>query len=213
MNLVSLTRSTVTAFALLAAVAPSAGLAAPTGAQVLASYDAPGSDGYSIAEPRAAAIKDTMSVRIEASAPTNCSNAWQVFTDFEAMSSFLPGLDTSKVMSREAGRVVVMQRGHHRYGIIAKQYQSERELTLREPALIESRSLPGDELASASSTRFTPTGRGGCAIESSANIDLPPWVPESVAVGFIKSLAAVQMRAMLAEIKRRYPPASIPDHG
>ena len=207
------TLATVTAVALLGGFAPSEGLAAPPGDQVLASVDAPGADGYSIAEPRAIAVKGVMSARIEARVATNCANAWQVFTDFDAMPSFLPGMETSKVISREGGRVILMQRGHHRYGIFARQYQSERELTMREPALIESRSLPGDEMAIASATSFTPTERGGCVIESSANIDLPAWAPEAAAAGFIKSLASAQMRAMLAEVKRRYPPTSMPGHG
>ena len=78
---------------------------------------------------------------------------------------------------------------------------------MNEPALIESRSLPGDEMAIASSTGFTPTQGGGCAIAYSATIDLPAWVPRVTAVGFVKSLATTQMQAILAEVKRRYLPA------
>jgi hypothetical protein len=106
--------------------------------------------------------------------------------------------------------VTVMQRGRHQYGIFSKHYQTERELTMSEPALIESRSLPADETFVASFTSFTPTERGGCVIASSATIGLPAWVPGAMAVGFIGSLASVQMQAMLAEVLRRYPPAGAP---
>jgi ribosome-associated toxin RatA of RatAB toxin-antitoxin module len=201
---------TVTSVALLASFAPSQALAGSPGTQVLASSYPPDSDGYSMAAPQATAAKDMMNAKIEARAATNCANAWQVFTDFDGMPRFLPGMEASKVVSREGGRVTVMQRGRHQYGIIWKHYQSERELTMSEPALIESRSLPGDEMAIASSTSFTPTERGGCAIASSATIELPAWVPGATAVGFVKSLASAQMRAMLAEVKRRYPPALPP---
>jgi len=56
MTFITCTLATVTSAALLAAFAPSEGLAAPPGAQVLASSYAPGADGYSIAEPRVAAM-------------------------------------------------------------------------------------------------------------------------------------------------------------
>jgi ribosome-associated toxin RatA of RatAB toxin-antitoxin module len=196
--------------ALLCSLTPSQAAAGAPAAQVLASSYLADSDGYSMAAPQAVAAEDKMNARIEARVATNCSNAWQVFTDFDAMPRFLPGMEVSKIVSREGGHVTVMQRGRHQFGIFSKHYQSERELTMSEPALIESRSLPGDEMAVVSSTSFTTTKRGGCLIASSATIDLPAWVPGATAEGFIKSLASAQMQAMLAEVKRRYPPALAP---
>ena len=181
--------------------------AGTSGPRVLPVSPSADSDGYSMAAPQAAAAEDKLNARIEARAATDCTNVWQVFTDFDAMPRFLPGMEASRVVSREGRRVTVQQRGRHRYGIFSKRYESERELTMNEPALIESRSLPGDEMAIASSTGFTPTQGGGCAIAYSATIDLPAWVPRVTAIGFVKSLATTQMQAMLAEVKRRYVPA------
>ena len=198
-----------TAIALLA-FAPSLALAGPHDPQIPEISHQTESAGYSMAAPQAVAIDTKMSAEIAARAATDCSNTWQVFTDFDAMPRFLPGMEASKVLSREGGRVTVMQRGHHKYGIFSKRYKSERELTMREPELIESRSLPGDEMAITSSTSFTPTAQGGCAIAYSAIIELPTWVPGATAEGFVKSLASTQMRAMLAEVQRRYPPGLVP---
>jgi len=194
----------ITTVVFLAAFAPSLASAGPHGTQAAANSYLPDPGGYSMSAPQASAVNDKMDARIEARVATNCSNAWQVFTDFDGMPRFLPGMEVSKVVSREAGHVTLMQRGRHQYGILSKHYQSERELTMNEPALIESRSLPGDELAIASTTSFTPTERDGCVIASSATIELPFWVPGATAVGFIKSLASAQMQAMLAEVERRY---------
>ena len=129
--------------ALLCSLTPSQAAAGAPAAQVLASSYLADSDGYSMAAPQAVAAEDKMNARIEARVATNCSNAWQVFTDFDAMPRFLPGMEVSKIVSREGGHVTVMQRGRHQFGIFSKHYQSERELTMSEPALIESRSLPG----------------------------------------------------------------------
>jgi ribosome-associated toxin RatA of RatAB toxin-antitoxin module len=181
--------------------------AGTAGLPVLPMSPSSDSDGYSMAAPQAVAAGDKLQARIEARTATNCSNAWQVFTDFDAMPRFLPGMEASKILSREGRRVTVQQRGRHQYGIFSKRYESERELTMNEPALIESRSLPGDEMAIASSTSFTPTQSDGCAIAYSATIGLPAWVPRVTAIGFVKSLAITQMQAMLAEVKRRYLPA------
>ena len=181
--------------------------AGPPELSVLSTAQALDSDGYSMAAPQVAAAADKLNARIEARTATNCANAWQVFTDFDAMPRFLPGMEASEVVSREGRRVTVRQRGRHRYGIFSKRYESKRELTMTEPALIESRSLPGDEMAISSSTSFTPTQGGGCVIAYSATIDLPAWVPRVTAIGFVKSLATTQMQAMFAEVKRRYPPA------
>jgi len=196
--------ASVITVALLASFAPSLASAGSPGTQVLAISYLADSDGYSMTAPQAAAAKGKMDARIEARVATSCSNAWQVFTDFDGMPRFLPGMEVSKVVSRDGGHVTLMQSGRHQYGIFSRHYQSERELTMSEPALIESRSLPRDELAIASTTSFTPTERGGCVIASSATIELPLWVPGATAVSFIKSLASAQMQAMLAEVRRRY---------
>ena len=206
MAVMTFTRTHCTCAAILT-FAPLLALAGPQDSEVPAISHQAESDGYSIAAPQAAVVDNRMRAGIAANSSTDCSNTWRVFTDFDAMPRFLPGMEASKVLSREGGRVTVMQRGRHQYGIFSKRYQSERELTMREPALIESRSLPGDEMSIVSSTIFTPTAQAGCAIAYSATIDLPFWVPEGAAEGFVKSLAATQMRAMLAEVQRRYAPA------
>jgi len=192
------------AVVLLASLASSLAWAGSPGTQALENSTLPEPDGYAMSAPQAGAADDKMEARIEARVATNCSNAWQVFTDFDGMPRFLPGMELSKVVSREAGHVTLLQRGRHQYGIFSKDYQSERELTMSEPVLIESRSLPRDELAIASTTRFTPTQQGGCVIASSATIELPRWVPGATAESFMKSLAAAQMQAMLVEVRRRY---------
>ncbi len=206
MAVMTLMRTHVASAAILA-FAPSLAAGVPPDSQLATIAPPAQSDGYSIAAPQATVVDNKMSAEIVATSATECANAWQVFTDFDAMPRFLPGMEASKVLSREDGRVTVLQRGRHQYGIFWKRYQSERALTMREPVVIESRSLPGDEMAIVSSTFFTPTAQAGCAITYSASIELPRWIPSGAAEGFVKSLASTQMRAMLAEVQRRYAPA------
>ena len=156
--------------------------------------------------PVAAAADGKLKAHVDAFAPIICAKAWLVFTDFEAMPKFLPGVELSKVRSVVGNKVFLEQKGFFRYGIFSKTYTSTRELTMVEFSKIDSISLATDEVPIISTTTFNQVD-GMCSIRYSTTIGIPDWAPSFAAVGFAKSMAHAQMNAMVAELKKRFGPA------
>jgi ribosome-associated toxin RatA of RatAB toxin-antitoxin module len=164
---------------------------------------------YKYDAPRASLEADgKLKASIEAVVPIDCQRAFDVFTDYEGMTRFLPGMEMSKVQSRSGNKVVLSQRGTVSYGIFVKQYTSTRELTIDAPRRIDSASLPTDELPISSTATFREI-QGRCAIGYTTHIGIPSWTPSFAAIGFAKSIAATQMTALLAEMKKRNPAPQI----
>lgn len=162
---------------------------------------------YKYDPPRASLEADgRLRASIEAVVPIDCQRAFDVFTDYEGMTRFLPGMEMSKVQSRSGNKVILSQRGTVSYGIFVKQYTSTRELTVDAPRRIDSASLPTDELPISSTAIFREI-QGRCSIGYTTHIGIPSWTPGFAAIGFAKSIAATQMTALLAEMKKRNPPA------
>lgn len=161
--------------------------------------------GYSAPPASASAADGQLRAHAEATLPVSCPKAWSVFTDFDSMARFLPGVQSSRAEFSSPGKAILTQRGSLRYGIFSKSYSSTRELTLLAPQSVESASVPSDEVPVWSSTTFSPTPAGGCEVRYSTKAGLPGWMPGFAAVDISKSMAASMMRAMIAEIERRYP--------
>jgi carbon monoxide dehydrogenase subunit G len=162
-------------------------------------------EGYSVESIQARAL-DGGRVGASASAIANapCEQAWEVFTDFDAMERFLPGITQSSVEPIGPNRIKLIQSGSARVGPFSRSYASERELTLDKPRRVDSKSSASDELHIVSSTSFSPREKG-CLIHYEVDAQAPPWAPAFVAVGFAKTQAAKQMGAMLLEISKRQP--------
>jgi uncharacterized membrane protein len=159
--------------------------------------------GFELAEPVARLEDGRALVELTGKTSADCSKAWAVFVDYEAMPKFMPGLESSRVASRAGGKIVVEQSGKASFGVFSRRYKSSREISLVAGSRIDSASLPGDDLPSSSKTEFEQAGGGGCRVAFATKVDIPEGVPEFAAQGVAKSIAKSQMSAMLAEVSRR----------
>ena len=167
--------------------------------------------GYRISEPEIEVVGSRFKLNVSASVPLSCAKAWEVFTDFEAMPRFLPGLTTSRIVSQKGGLLLIEQAGVARYGIFSHSYRSQRAVRMDRPLRVSSVSLVAantDDTDLSSQTTFEPSAGGppnACVARYSAEAHTQGWIPPTVASAAAASIARDNMAAMIRELARRNP--------
>lgn len=167
--------------------------------------------GYRISEPEIEVVGRRFKINVAATVPLSCAKAWEVFTDFEAMPRFLPGLTTSRIVSQKGALMLIEQTGIARYGGFSHSYHSQREVRLERPLRVSSVALVRantNEPDLLSQTVFEPSAPGApeaCVARYSAEARTQGWIPPTVASGAAASIARDNMAAMIGELSRRNP--------
>lgn len=169
--------------------------------------------GYRVGEPEAELADGAFKIKAVATLPLPCAKAWEVFTDFEAMPRFLPGLASSRIVSKAGSVLVVEQSGTARYGIFSRSYRSQREVRLDPPSRVSSSSLKSadpDQPEISSQTVFEESGSGAaasCLARYTVEARPKGGIPAGLAASAARSVARANMEAMLRETARRHPQA------
>lgn len=175
---------------LLAALLPASGLTA-----VVQSPDLPDPN------VRVTEQSGTLTLNISFRVPVTPRQAWDVLTDFEHMSDFIPNLETSQVLLRTAKTVQVEQKGRISLGMLPIPYQSTRLIELTPYQLIRSHALSGNTRLD-SVMVLTTSGTGTLLNYSATAVpDLP--VPSSLVSSYMGEMLEHQFKAMGKEMLRR----------
>jgi ribosome-associated toxin RatA of RatAB toxin-antitoxin module len=92
------------------------------------------------------ATRDGEAVEVEAVAEiaVGAARAWQVLTDYNRLSQFVPDLHESRVVSREGAKVVVEQKGVARFLFFTYPIEVRLAVTEYPRQRIESRAIAGN---------------------------------------------------------------------
>jgi Polyketide cyclase / dehydrase and lipid transport len=142
-------------------------------------------------------------------APVTGREAWNVLTDFDAMSAFVPNLDTSRVTARNGESLRVEQTGVARWGPLAHAFSMVREVELEPMQLVRSRSLSESPMQVRSQTRFASVA-GGTEIRHHVEISLDTWMPAALIEPFLRHEVREQFDAVVAEMLRRRTIQAVP---
>jgi hypothetical protein len=142
-------------------------------------------------------------------APVTGREAWNVLTDFDAMSAFVPNLDTSRVTARNGERLRVEQTGVARWGPLAHSFSMVREVELEPMQLVRSRSVSESPMQVRSQTRFASVA-GGTEIRHHVEISLDTWMPAALIEPFLRHEVREQFDAVVAEMLRRRAVGAVP---
>ena len=142
-------------------------------------------------------------------APVTGREAWNVLTDFDAMSAFVPNLDTSRVTARNGESLRVEQTGVARWGPLAHAFSMVREVELEPIQLVRSRSLSESPMQVRSQTRFASVA-GGTEIRHQVEISLDTWMPAALIEPFLRHEVREQFDAVVAEMLRRRAIQAVP---
>jgi hypothetical protein len=135
-------------------------------------------------------------------APVAQNRAWEVLTDFENMARIVSNLETSAVLSRSEGRLVVAQTGSEREGMLSFSFETVRQVDLRPMSEIHSRLLRGSLKRLDGSTSLVARDEG-TDVTSHGECVPGVWVPPVVGVLFTQRAARKQFAELRREMIRR----------
>ena len=140
----------------------------------------------------------TLSLRV----PVTVNQALAVLTDFEQMPNFMPGLQSSRIISHEAQSYRVIQRGRVEFSLLSVDYESERQIEVIDGRRIVSRSLGSSGSQTRSEMRLTPQGNF-TRLDYQIEITPDRWLPTALARNFFQHELAEQFSALEKEMLRR----------
>jgi Polyketide cyclase / dehydrase and lipid transport len=135
-------------------------------------------------------------------APVSGREAWSVLTDFDAMSAFVPNLETSRVTARDGEHLRVEQTGVARWGPLAHSFAMVREIELEPMQQVRSRSVSGSPMQVRSLTRFASVA-GGTEIRHHVEISIDTWMPAALIEPYLRHEVREQFDAVVLEMLRR----------
>lgn len=141
-------------------------------------------------------------IQASASIAASTTVAWEVLTDYEALSGYIPGMDSSKVISRSGDRVEVDQRGEAR--LLFFSFPVEVRLVIEEfpRDRIESRAVSGNFRELDGEYRLESQGAEvhlAYAGHLTPDFDIPPLIGTML----VRRMVAQRFGALVGEIQRR----------
>lgn len=145
---------------------------------------------------------DVYFVEVVVNAPVPVTVAWDVMTDYDHMTRFIPDIKESRVVARQGGRVTIEQKGVTSLGPMNWDWQSVREVELRPMEKTVSRQISGKNKRSLSTTEFAGDGVT-TRLTYRSEVEPGFWVPDFISRSLIVSRIREHFEVMLAEMKRR----------
>ena len=143
---------------------------------------------------------DTLVIDISYRLPVNSRVAWDVLTDFNNMTEFVPNLSSSRILQRDGRQLVVEQKGKISFGVLSFPYESKREIELTPYQKVRSHAVSGTQMDSV--TTLTPSGAGTLlTYHAEAVPDLP--ISSSMIASTLRETLETQFKAMEQEMEAR----------
>lgn len=148
-------------------------------------------------------VKDkdgTLVLDIAYKLPVSQRVAWDVLTDFEAMPGFIPNLEESHILQRDAKRMVVEQKGKFSLGMLNLPYESKREIETTPYQILRAHSLSGTKMDS--TTMLIPAG-DGTQLYYHATAVPSVSLPSNMIASTLSEMLESQFKAMGQEMMSR----------
>lgn len=126
----------------------------------------------------------------------------EVLTDFEHMASFVPNLQSSKIVARTGNVFRVAQQGKADFGPFSFPFESVRRIELLPDGRIVAQSISGSARQMQSEMRFQGEG-GGTRLDYKVDVVPDRWLPSALGVSLMRHELAEQFSAISREIERR----------
>lgn len=134
--------------------------------------------------------------------PAGPAVALAALTDFERMPAFMPGLVSSRILSRTGNVWRIAQTGAATFGPFTLRFDSERRVELTADGRLISLALTGSARYLRSEVRFV-TRAGVQSLNYRLEMEPDQWLPAGVGVPFLRHEVADQFNALLREMARR----------
>jgi carbon monoxide dehydrogenase subunit G len=129
--------------------------------------------------------------------------AWSALSDYDHLSDFIPGMLSSRTLSRSGSEAVVEQQGTAGFGPIRQKFTVRLAVTEDLHESITAAGVGGDLKRFASRYELIPVDAHRTRIVYRASIEPSTPVPPLVGVPVMRSMIRDQFDALLAEVERR----------
>lgn len=155
------------------------------------------------------ATRDGEAVEVSAVAEiaVGVARAWEVLTDYNRFSEFVPDLYESRIVSRQGASVVVEQKGAARFLFLSHPIEVRLSVTEHPRQRIESRAIAGNFRELRSVYTLEPR-EGGVRLRYQGRL-VPDFQLPLFHTYVLKSNVEATFRAMVEEIERGQKPATI----
>jgi ribosome-associated toxin RatA of RatAB toxin-antitoxin module len=154
------------------------------------------------------ATRDGEAVEVEAVAEiaVGLARAWEVLTDYNRLSQFVPDLHESRVVARKGNSVVVEQKGAARFLFFSYPIEVQLAVTEHPRQRIESRAIAGNFRELRSVYTLEPR-EGGMRLRYQGRL-VPDFQLPLFHTYVLKSNVEATFRAMVEEIERDQKPVT-----
>jgi carbon monoxide dehydrogenase subunit G len=130
------------------------------------------------------------------------ATAWRVLSDYDRYAAFVPGVQSSRVVSRDDGRIEVEQSGNASLGAMHERFDVTYEIVEQPPFGLRSRVVRGCDCTLESSYAVSAAG-AGVELAYHGRLATRPSVAASVEQMLVERSIAGHFRALAEEIERQ----------
>jgi ribosome-associated toxin RatA of RatAB toxin-antitoxin module len=146
---------------------------------------------------------DAVTVWAEAELQVDPRIAWDVLCDYDHMSSFIPDLSASKVVSRNANTLVVEQKGEFAFLFFRQPVEVRMETVETPQSRIVAHAISGSFREMSGRYDLQKIGEAGIRITYTGRFVPGFSLPPFFGIVAVRHTAAKQFTAMVEEIQRR----------
>ena len=128
---------------------------------------------------------------------------WQALTDYDHLSQFVPGLDSSRVVSRQGGQLVIEQRGGAHWLFFSYPIRVTVSSTEHPYQEIDVHLLQGNLRRLDGGYRIEPQADGSTQLTWKGLVEPDTPLPEFIRTAVLRRSIADQFTGMVREIERR----------
>lgn len=148
---------------------------------------------------------DAVVLDVEVQVPASVAGTWDVLTDYDHMTAFMPNLKASAVVARKGNTLEVAQTGEAKFGFMSFSFSSLRAVELSPMREIRTRLISGDFKSFDSTTRLLDQGAGTLLVYHGEYVT-KNWVPPIIGTSTMEAETRKQYGQLVAETIRRHPP-------
>ncbi len=127
---------------------------------------------------------------------------FEVLTDYEHMTEFVPDMTSSRIVSHDGNKSRVEQKGKSGIGPFKFKFEVVRDVELMPLTEIKSTLVSGNFKSMHTSTKITPEG-DNTRLDYFADMEPDFWVPPLVGSSLLKRQVRKQFEAFVAELAKR----------
>lgn len=128
---------------------------------------------------------------------------WQTLTDYDHLSKFVPGIDSSRVISRQGAQLIVEQKGEAHYWFFSYPIRVTVASTERPYESIDVRLLRGNLRRLDGGYRIEPQPDGTTEVSWQGLIEPDTPLPSFIRTAVLRRNISEQFAGMVREIERR----------